>query len=58
MIDRLVKAYGAVLIPSSSGQSFNTLQILDGPYKDVLIPSSSGQSFNNGGGWVADTARS
>ena len=38
----------AVLIPSSSGQSFNLTA--QGVFHDleVLIPSSSGQSFNFG----------
>ena len=35
-----------VLIPSSSGQSFNLESVLDAYDEEVLIPSSSGQSFN------------
>ena len=39
--------YGrAVLIPSSSGQSFNGRSRARGLRSPVLIPSSSGQSFN------------
>ena len=36
-----------VLIPSSSGQSFNSSPSLTSPVPIVLIPSSSGQSFNS-----------